>query len=657
MQTRYICLALSLTTAWGQTSGRGNALAGASLEELMNVEISSFSRKQQTLGKTAGAVFVITAEDIRRSGATVLPEVLRLVPGLHVARVDSTKWAISARGFAHRLSNKMLVLIDGRSIYNNIYGGVFWDQHDLPLEEVERIEVVRGPGATSWGANAVNGVINVITRKAADTQGVRVALLSGGEERAAISARWGGQISQRLQYRINGKAFRIDGLRPVPGGRAANGWDAGQAGFRLDWQPSERDSISVQGDLHQLAGDQTNSRLGQPVGLTDDWGRGRMRAHGGFGLARWQRKTGRWETALQAYVTNEWRAETLAEATVLQADFDFQQRFRWRARQDLVWGAGYRNSRDRIVAGRVSFSPDRRVDSLYSSFFQDEITLVPDRLVLTLGTKLLHNSYTGVELQPGVRLLWTPSPRSSWWASVTRAVKTPTHYDRGIQAPFIVPGAPVRGYLRGSALADSESVRAYETGVRRQIGRRLMLDAAAFANDYRGLLNAPLGDVLIRDGLIVVEATLANQRRTRSHGVETVAQWELHSRWHLSASHSWYSARHSLPATAVKVPFAGDPAGRDPAHMVQGRVSADLGRRMSLDVWAYRQTELRLYGIAPYTRLDGRWSWRMRADAELSAGIRNALQASHVEHVAEDYVKSAVRRTAYVRLDWTWGGR
>ena len=253
---RWLCIILA-TTVGAQTPDRRNALAGASLEELMNVQISSFSRKQQTLGKTAGAVFVITADDIRRSGATLLPEVLRLVPGLHVARVDSAKWAISARGFASRLSNKMLVLIDGRSIYNNVYGGVFWDQHDLPLEEVERIEVVRGPGATSWGANAVNGVINVITRKAADTQGLRVSLLAGGEERASMSARWGGQIGKRLQYRMNGKAFRIDGLRPFPGQGASNDWDSGRAGFRLDWQPTDRDEVTVQGDWHQLSGQQT----------------------------------------------------------------------------------------------------------------------------------------------------------------------------------------------------------------------------------------------------------------------------------------------------------------------------------------------------------------------------------------------------------------
>ena len=634
----------------------GDRLADASLEELMNVEISSFSRKQQKLRQTAGAVFVITSDDIRRSGATLLPEVLRLAPGLHVARIDSTKWAISARGFANRLSNKMLVLIDGRSVYNTIYGGVFWDQHDLPLEEVERIEVVRGPGATSWGANAVNGVINIITRRAADTQGLRVSALTGGEERAATSARWGGSVGKHLQYRVTGKAFRIDGLRPLPARGTNNDWDSGRVGLRVDWQISERDEVSVQADRHMTSGQQTIARV-QLTGPGAESLVAPLTSHGGFASVRWQRKGERLDTALQAYVTNEWRGETLADATVRQTDLDFQQRYRWRRAHDLVWGLGYRDSRDRIVAGRVSFTPASQHDALYSSFLQDEIALIPDRLIFTIGTKFLHHNHSGPAIQPGVRLLWTPGRYTSWWASATRAVRLPTHYDRGITAHFSDALLPVRGTLRGSPLVDSESVRAYETGVRRQMAKRVTVDLAAFANDYRDVLQAPLGSAMFRGGQLHLEAIYANERQTRSHGVETVAQWEIHPGWRASVNHSWYGSRHAVPDATKVVPFVGDPQGRDPAHTFQVRFSGDLSRRMSFDLLAYRQSTLVLYQVPAYLRLDARWSWRLRPEVELSAGLRNALQAAHVEHVSEDYVRSAVRRTAYVRMDWTWGGR
>lgn len=497
----------------------------------------------------------------------------------------------------------------------------------------------------------MNGVINIITRRAGDTQGMRLGLVSGNEERGAASARWGGQLGRKLQYRLTGKAFELDGLRPYPGGRTTNGWSSGRAGFRMDWQPTERDEVSVQGDLHRLSAQQTIGRLAQTQ-LNNDWAVAGLDARGGFAMARWQHRGDRVETALQVYSTKEWRGETLAEVTVQQTDVDLQQRYRWRGSHDLVWGGGFRDSRNRVVAGRVSFTPDQVRDTLTSLFVQDEFVLVPDRWMVTVGTRLLH-SFTGPELQPGVRLLWTPGQRTSWWASATRAVRMPSHYDRGVNVPFGDPVLPLRGRLLGSASVQPESVRAFESGVRRQVAKRLLLDTALFASDYQDLLSAPVSNGRLQGGFVYLDAIYVNERRTRSYGAETVLQWEINSRWRASGNHSWYLGRHELPPAATRAPVWGEPGGRDPAHTSQGRLSGDLTRRMSFDLFVYRQSRMPIFAIPAAVRVDARYSWRWRPDLEISGGVRNALQSVHVEHVAEDLVKSAVRRTAYIRLDWT----
>jgi iron complex outermembrane recepter protein len=651
---RTLILLLSLGPLVAETGS--SRLRDASLEELMNVEISSFARKQQKLSQTAGAVFVITADDIRRSGATVLPEVFRLVPGMHVGRIDSSKWAISARGFASRLSNKMLVLIDGRSIYNNIYGGVFWDQHDLPLEEIERIEVIRGPGATSWGANAVNGVINVITKRAADTQGARAAFVTGGEERSFLSARWGGALGKNLHYRVTGKAFRVDGLRPSPGGTANNDWNSGRLGFRMDWKLSDRDELTVLADQHEQSGQQTISRQFS-VGVTDNWLVAPLTASGGFGLVRWRRQGERLDTTLHAYYTTEWRAETGAETSINQTDLDLQQRYRWRARHDLVWGLGYRVSRDRMTPGRASFTPARQTDTLSSSFVQDEITLVPDKLVFTIGTKLIHNSYTGLEFQPGVRILWTPGPKTSLWASLTRAVRTPTRYEQGLRVELAIPDLPVQAFVLGSPQLNSENVLAYEGGFRRQFGRKLSLDVAGYLNSYGGLIAAPLNDLSFSGGRVLARARFANALAAVTRGVETSLQWEVTSRWRVSAGHNFFLFRENLPAQLTSTVIVGERGDRNPRSVFQGQTSFELGRRMQADVFVYQVSQLPYHKIPAYTRVDARWSWKMRPELEMSAGVRNAFQPGRIEGLSEDVAQTANRRTAYLRLEWVWGGR
>ncbi len=422
-----------------------------SLEELMDVEVTSVSKRPQRLADAAAAIFVITQEDIRRPGATNIPELLRMVPGVEVARIDANKWAVSVRGFNARFSNKLLVLIDGRSVYSPLFSSVFWDIHDLVLEDIERIEVIRGPGATMWGANAVNGVINIITRSAKDTQG---ALLSGGggtEQRAFGTARYGGRIGDNLYYRGYVKAAKLDDGALASGDDGADGFHQSRSGFRLDWEPRDEDTLTLAGDLYRLDNGTTDAShpLFVPPYLStwDDRGK----AEGGSILANWSRH-------LSA------DAGLCGSADVIEADL--QHDFSPLSGHRLVWGLGYRythTASDSTLYMRPS--PANRSESLFSAFVQDEISLITDQLSLTLGSKFEHNDASGFEVQPTARLLWTPSPNHSLWAAVSRAVRTPSvsERDADLTAVVIPPGTPenpgplpVEVALVGNDAIDSE---------------------------------------------------------------------------------------------------------------------------------------------------------------------------------------------------------
>src|SRR5882672_4073362 len=457
-----------------------NALKQLSLEELFDLEVTSVSKKPEPVSKTAAAIHVVTTDDIRQMGALSISEALRYVPGVEVARVDSRSYAITARGFNGTTANKLLVLMDGRSVYTPLYSGVFWDVQDAFMEDIEQIEVIRGPGATVWGANAVNGVINVISKSAANTQGFLVTGGAGDVERGFGGARYGGALGSRAFFRVYAKAFDR-GPSKLP-----NGQDAGdasrmhQGGFRADWTPSPAAGITVQGDLY---GSDIDRRGSDPTDLS-----------GGNALARWTRAfTDHSNLQLQGYYDRTERAIPSTFSERLDTyDLTLNHRFAPAARHDVVWGLGFRLLDDDVQnSAALAFLPPGVTHRLYTGFVQDEIALEADRLYLTLGSKVEHNSYTGFEYQPSVRLAWMPKPDQTLWGAASRAVRAPSRIDRD----FFFPGQPPY-FLVGDSTFDSEVLYAYELGWKSRPLSDLTTSISTFYNVYDKLRSLEAGPPL-----------------------------------------------------------------------------------------------------------------------------------------------------------------
>src|SRR6266436_587699 len=390
-----------------QNSQKVPDVTAITLEDLMDLQVTSVSKRAQKLADAAAAIFVITQEDIRRSGATSIPEALRLVPGLEVARIDENKWAIGSRGFNGRFDNKLLVLIDGRSVYTPLFSGVYWNIQDVMLEDLDRIEVIRGPGATLWGANAVDGVINIITKPAASTQSTIITAGGGTEERGAGGVRYGSKIGDSTHYRIYGKYFDWGPSNYITGGTAHDAWDAVRGGFRADWTPAGSNSLTIQGDMYRSNYDETLNvpTLSSPYSNT--FANNGVYS-GGNVLARWNHTTEGGSMSLQADYDNTTTVDhSLFEDHQNIFDIDFQDGFHAGNHQQIVWGVGYRSILDHNdSSSTVSLQPSRVNLNQFSTFLQDEISLVDNRLRLTVGSKLEHNTFTGFEVEPNARLLW-----------------------------------------------------------------------------------------------------------------------------------------------------------------------------------------------------------------------------------------------------------
>lgn len=638
---------------------RARPLADASLEELMGIRVSSVGRKEQKLTETAAAVYVVTREDIARSAATSIPEVLRLVPGLQVARIDSNKWAITARGFNGHFANKMLVLIDGRSIYTNLYSGVFWDQYDLMLQDVERIEVVRGPGATMWGANAVNGVINVITRKARETQGTLFVAGTGTEDLADTALRHGGKVGERVHYRMFSKFFNRNQM-DAPGGlgRGSDSWHQMRFGGRLDAELSERDTASFSGDAYQGASRSVIS-AGYPLPSDGRFLLDRPMVSGGFGTGSWTRTLSETsEFTLQAYFNQEERQENYGHGLFQTVDFDFQHRQGLGKRNDLLWGLGYRLTNDRfdILGTGPYFDPLARRIALWSSFVQDDFTVVEGRVVATLGSKFLHQDQSGFEVQPTARLLWTPSKRDGLWAAVSRAVRTPSRLNQDLRVGFqagVFNGIPVSGMLSGTRDFRSETVRALEAGYRRQVGRQLTLDLTVYRNTYGSLSGYRRGELEISftpSPRAFIPYVLGNTASADSHGTEAAISWTPVKRWKLQTNYTWL--RINYRDTGDQLSAGPDREGGDtPSHSLQLSSAADLTRRLSWDTQLYRVGRLASIGVPGYTRLDTSLRMNLTEAYALSVGGRNLADPRHLEYVPEDFVRAAeIRRSFFIQL-------
>lgn len=674
-------MALSMTgTARAEESGE--ELFDMSLSELLSLQITTVSRKAEPLSQAA-AVFVITQEDIRRSGVTTVPEALRMAPGVQVARIDANKWSISARGYTGRFANKLLVMIDGRSVYTPLFSGVYWDAQSPMLEDIDRIEVIRGPGATLWGANAVNGVINIITKSSADTQGGLLTASAGNEERAAGALRWGGTVGKMGHYRVYGLGYDRDGtLDAAARHDNADDWNGGKAGFRVDLTPTDRDAIALHGNFYhgnlgESVWDLTN--LSNPTSVVDHT----TQVSNVDLLAQWNRRVSETDDlTVKSYFEHTRR--DWARIGEERATFDIELEYRSQRldRHDVIFGLGYRYTGDKLDNTElVALLPDEDQLHLFSAFLQDDIRLVPERLALTVGAKLEHNDVTGFEVQPNVRLLWTPSRTQSVWGSIARAVRTPGRGEvNGIIRQGVLPAGtalnpspvPVEVVFYGSDSLDSEDLTAYELGYKWQVDRSLSLDLSVFYNDYRNLRTASVGNLSCNPSgrypyclfgpepvvSLIREGELGNDATGYSKGAELAADWRPLSIWRLQLAYSYLQAHISAAPTYAAV----DDARTSPANQLSLRSWLNPRPDIDLDLWlrytdeSWTLTLLRGIDIDPYWELDARVAWRPRRKLELALVGQNLLNDAHSEGYSElgDIPLTSIERSVYFKVTWSF---
>jgi iron complex outermembrane receptor protein len=590
-----------------------------SLDELMNIKVTSVSKKTEKLSDAASAIFVITQDDIRRSGVTSIPEALRLSPGLEVARQDSHTWAISSRGFNDEFANQLLVLIDGRSVYTPLFAGVYWDVQDLLLEDVDRIEVIRGPGGTLWGANAVNGVINITTKSAKDTQGVLVTGGAGSEE-LGFGVRYGAQVNQNGYLRVYGKWFNRD-ESVLPTGRDANdAWTMNRGGFRYDFLPSTQNTFTLQGDLYAGTLDQSVTEAVLPPTYVrqnnDD-----VDVSGANVLGKWVHAfSEESELALKVYFDHAWRDRVVFAETRNTFDIDLQHHLQIGERNDIVRGLGYNVTADKLDnTFAVSFNPAERTTHLYSAFVQDEIAIIPKKLRLTLGTKVEHNDYTGWEFQPSGRLSYSITDKQTAWISASRAISTPSRAEHNIRINQMVlpPGVltPLDTIisLMGSRQMRSKELSGFEMGYRLQAHDRVTTDVAAFYNIYdkqRSISGPGTPDGATYPGALALPFVIGNDISGESYGFEIANTIQATEWWRVRVNYSFLKLNlHLDPGTTD--PIGLERAEHDsPVHQVGIRSLMDLPMDFELDGGMRYVDALSNRGVPSYVVGDIRLGWR-----------------------------------------------
>ena len=638
-----------------------------SVEDLMNMQITSVSKRTQKVADAAAAVYVITQDDIRRSGATNIPEALRLAPGIQVARIDENKWAISARGFNGRFADKLLVLIDGRSVYTPLFSGVYWNVQDVMLEDVDRIEVIRGPGATLWGANAVNGVINIITKSARNTQAGLATMGGGNELRGFSNLRYGGTINQDAAYRAYAKYFNVGSSRDPIGGNGTDNWDSLRGGFRSDWNPRSADRVTLQGDMYRSHYGEllTIPSLNAPYSSTFP---NAGAISGGNILGRWAHDFGNSSTSLQVYFDNTNISENSLFADHQNIfDIDFQHSFHLTDSQTVIWGVGYRSIGDNNNSSfTVSLQPNHNQLNQFSGFAQDEISLLDRRVQLTLGSKLEHNDFTGLEVEPNARILWNITPNQSVWTAVSRAARTPALTERGLQlvSAVIPPGSPANptplaaeANVYGSNQFQSEDLLAYEVGYRVQVSNNVSADIATFYNNYTHLRSAePWAPFVQTDPAplhLVVPFVASNKMHGGTYGAELFTEYKVIPRWKLAGSYSYLQMDIRKDATSLD-PTPDNPNMSSPRHQFYVRSSLDVFRKLEHDFTVRYVDDLPGLSIPSYYSVDTHFSYALPRSLELSIGSQNLLNHQHLEFVP-DFINvspTEVKRSIYGSITW-----
>lgn len=601
-------------------------LTKLSLEQLMDIEITSVSKRPERAAQAAAALFVITQEDIRRSGATHIPEVLRMVPGVEVARVDSNKWAVTIRGFNSLVDRKLLVLVDGRSAYTGLFSGTFWDTLDTVLEDVERIEVIRGPGATVWGVNAVNGVINIITKTAANTQGGLISGGGGNLEQGFTTMRYGNKLGESAHYRVYGKWFNRDSFEDPNGVNSNDDWTSTRGGFRVDWNVSENSELTFQGDVYD--GNSNSRRFNVIAPGVSAVQNQKEAVHGGSFLARWSRKySDKSDIKFQFYINDEDREGEVFNQDIDIFDVDFQHRLAFGSRHDLVWGVGSRMIVDELNSTfTLSFAPESDTNYFVNAFIQDQITLITDRLKFTLGAKLGHNSFSGWEVQPSGRLLWSPNQNHSVWVSASRAVRTPSRLEDSYRLNFLVAG-PNTIQVVGNTELKSENLLAYELGYRVKASEKLFLDITTFYNVYNDLLTS---EPIAPSAPFFITSRNQNLMKGESWGVEVASTWDIFDFWRIKTGFTWFELDLFLDPSSQS-PASTLANGASPQFQFNLRSYLDLPGGWELDTAINYVDELPDLGVEDYVRLDIRVGWYVSEQVEFSIIGQNLLEQNHQE--------------------------
>jgi iron complex outermembrane receptor protein len=633
---RTLCLAAVITT--GAQAANSPQLVAAratdhlkqlSLDELLDLEVTSVSKRPERLLAAASAVQVVTGEDVRRSGASNLPEALRLAPNLTVAQANASQWAISARGFNNVLANKLLVLVDGRTVYTPLYAGVFWDAQDVLLEDLDRIEVISGPGGTLWGANAVNGVINVTSRSAHDTQGLFMEGGGGNAQRVFGAVRLGGQAFGDGSYRMYAKTSERDATQLFDGSEAGDDWRSTQGGFRADWT-LPAGTLTLQGDLYQ-----SNPN---PDGVSN------VKSDGNNVLGRWQHQvTANSDLKVQAYLDNTERDFNNGFTEKLRTyDIDTQHRFVLGSFQEVVWGVGARWMKHEVTNLELfRFMPAEKTLRLYSAFVQDEFKFFSESLRVTLGAKYEHNEYTGSEWQPNLRAAWTPVESQTLWLAASRAVRTPVRIDRD----FYLLLTPTFPFIAGGNFR-SETVHAYEAGWRFQVTERLTSSLAAFYNQYDYLRTAEPGT-----GFLNLPVTFGNGVEGSTHGLEWSASYAVTDSWRLRGGYTWVRKNLDLKPGSNDT-NGGSVESNDPKHQVLVQSVLNLPGNLELDAVGRYVDALPEPHVDAYFELDLRIAWRPNDVIELALIGQNLLDDSHVEFIPESPSAREIERSVHGKITW-----
>ncbi|MES2961052.1 MAG: TonB-dependent receptor [Pseudomonadota bacterium] len=668
--TRLLISAVCLILFCQSSHAEDKAEANQKNQDLsFNPEVFSISKKRESAFDSPSAIYILSGEDIRRSGITSIPEALRLAPGVQVARLNGNSWAIGIRGFDRQFSNKVLVMIDGRVIYTYLFSGVAWDTQDYVMEDIDRIEIARGPG-TVWGANAVDGVINIITKSAAQTQGTYISQIVGSQDKSITEARYGGKTASNDDYRLYVKKAIRDGVdRSDNHGSNHDGTRQDRAGFRYDMSSIKNNSLSFHGDIYSGVAENYFATFTNPGGNNKD-------SRGGNLMMSWDRKLSQKSNfTLNSYFDYEQFSTSFLQRSSRTFDIDFQHFYTMNDTNQLSWGLGYRQITDDSEEARaatfgvtpiipINYSPDRRNDELYSAFLQDKITLVPDKLNLILGSKFLINDFTGFEYMPSARLAYYPTRNQTIWASISRAVRTPTRSEDG--ATVRNDASPYGIIAQGSNTYESEELMAYEAGYKVKPTRSTMIDISAFYNDYSKLKTS---EAIGNANPLLATPTAANLGFGESYGAEITGKWQANDDWRLEANYDFtkmdlHISDNSTDAVTRIATAAALQVNEGTVPQSQFKLKSfyNIGSNYEFDNILYYVSGLpsaganvQQKGIPSYFRFDTRFGYLPTRNLDLSIGVQNVLNQVHKEFSKALYNRSTeFGRTFYFKLVWQY---